>query len=184
MSYWYSREIDKAKDNLYGTTILIVIISSVPDYHVLESAIRRVTRCTRDRLVIILHCVGFANSETPRVNWHEIQRFYVWAYVESAALAQDMGKVLLDTQIVPRPPQAPSAKGSAVDAELAKKADVLYMFEGGASQNLPEGLSSQPNTFLLQIRKHFRGGLPIPPRPFTCPSLRPGVRHVFASHPA
>ena len=72
------------------------------------------------------------------MNWHEIQRFYVWAYVESAALAQDMGKVLLDTQIVPRPPQAPSAKGSTVDAELAKKADVLYMFEGGASQNLPE----------------------------------------------
>jgi hypothetical protein len=99
-----SREIDTSKDNIYSASILIANLSSPSDYHVLESAIRNATRSTKDRLTIILHSPAFADQEDSRANWFEIQRLLTWTYVESTAVAQDMDKVLLDTDVLLRPP--------------------------------------------------------------------------------
>src|SRR5579872_6845533 len=97
-----SHEMDTSKDNIYSTSILVANLSSPSDYHVLETAIRNATRSTKDRLVIILHSQAFVDDEALRANWFEVQRLLTWTYVESAAVAQDMDKVLLDTDVLLR----------------------------------------------------------------------------------
>jgi len=128
-----SREIDTSKDNIYSASILLANLSSPSDYHVLESAIRNATRSAKDRLVVILHSPAFANQEVPRANWSEIQRLLTWTYVESTAVAQDMDKVLLDTDVLLRPSHAPTVEGTNKDEDLVKKADALYVFKDGGS---------------------------------------------------
>ena len=140
-----SREIDTFKDNIYSASVLIANLSSPSDYHVLESAIRNTTRSTKDRLIVILHSPSFANQEVPRANWFEIQRLLTWTYVESTAVAQDMDKVLLDTDILLRPPHTPAAEETTKDEDLVRKADALYVFEDGGSQIPSESLSYRPD---------------------------------------
>ena len=140
-----AHEIDTSKDNIYSASILIANLSSPSDYHVLESTIRNATRSTKDRLTIILHSPAFANQEGPQVNWFEIQRLLTWTYVGSTAIAQDMDKVLLDTDVLLRPPQT-AAERSTEDEELVKKAGAVYVFEEGASRDPSGGLSYLPNT--------------------------------------
>ena len=127
-----SREIDSSEDNVYSTSILIANLPSPADYLLLESAIRNATRSTKDRLVVILHSPAFADQEGSRANWIEIQQLLTWTYVESTAVAQDMDKVLLDTDVLLRPRNEPAAEGSTEDGELVEGADVLYVFEDGA----------------------------------------------------
>jgi hypothetical protein len=122
-----------SKDNIYSASILIANLQSPADYHFLESAIRNATRSTKDRLVIILHSPAFANQEGTRANWSEIQKLLTWTYVESTVVAQDMDKVLLDTDVLLRPQYKPAADGSTEDEQLVKGADSLYVFEDGAS---------------------------------------------------
>jgi len=141
-----SHEIDTSKDNIYSASILIANLPSPSDYHVLESAIRNATRSTKDRLVIILHSSAFTNQEVPRAGWFEVQRLLTWTYVESTAVAQDMDKVLLDTDVLLRPPHTRAAEGTAEDGDLAKKADALYVFKDGGSQISSEGLCYPLNT--------------------------------------
>lgn len=128
-----SREIDTSKDNIYSASILIANLPSPSDYHVLESAIRNATRSTKDRLVIILHSPAFANQEVPRAGWFEIQRLLTWTYVESTAVAQDMDKVLLDTDLLLRSQDKRIAEGSTEDEDLVNSADALYVFEDSTS---------------------------------------------------
>lgn len=135
-----SHEIDTSKDNIYSASILIANLPSPSDYHVLESAIRNATRSTKDRLIIILHSPAFANQEVSRAGWFEIQRLLTWTYVESTAVAQDMDKVLLDTDVLLRPPHTRTAEGTEEDGDLVKKADALYVFKDGGSQIPSEGL--------------------------------------------
>jgi len=135
-----------SKDNIYSTSILIANLPSPSDYHVLESAIRNATRSTKDRLFIILHSLAFANQEIPQANWFEIQRLLTWTYVESTAVAQDMDKVLLDTDILLRPPHTQATEGTTKDEDLVKKADALYVFKDGVSQIPSEGLYYPLNT--------------------------------------
>jgi len=130
--------IDTSKDNIYSASILIANLSSPSDYHLLESTIRNATRSTKDRLTIILHSPVFADQEGPQANWFEIQRLLTWTYVESTAVAQDMDKVLLDTDVLLRPPPT---EGAAEDEELVKEADALYVFEDGTLRLPPRGLS-------------------------------------------
>lgn len=56
-----------------------------------------------------------------------------WTYVESTAVAQDMDKILLDTDVLLRPQYKPAAEGSTEDEGLVKRAGALYVFEDGAS---------------------------------------------------
>ena len=113
----FSREIDTSKGSIYSASILIANLSSPPDYHVLEPAIRNATRSTKDLLVVISHSPAFASREVPRANWFEIQRLLTWTCVDSTAAAQDMDKVLLDTDILPRPSHAPTAEGINKDED-------------------------------------------------------------------
>ena len=53
--------------------------------------------------------------------------------VDSTAAAQDMDKVLLDTDVLPRPSYVPTAEGTNKDEDPAKKVDVLYVFKDGGS---------------------------------------------------
>jgi hypothetical protein len=141
-----THEIDTSKDNIYSTSILIADLSTPSDYHVLESAIRNATRSTKDRLIVILHSPAFANQGDPQANWFEIQRLLTWTYVESTAVAQDMDKVLLDANVLLRPPQTSTVEGNTEDEELVKRADAVYVFEDGASQIPSRGLPYLPNT--------------------------------------
>jgi len=134
-----SREIDTSKDNIYSASILIANLPSLSDYHVLESAIRNATRSTKDRLIIILHSPAFANQEVPRAGWFETQRLLTWTYVESTAVAKDMDKVLLDTDVLLRPPHTQAVEATT-DEDLVKKADALYVFKNGGSRIPSEGL--------------------------------------------
>jgi len=127
-----SHGMDTSKDNIYSALILIANLSSPSDYHVLESAIRNATRSTKDQLTVILHSPTFANKEDPQANWFEFQRLLTWMYVESTAVAQDMDKVLLNTDVLLRPPHVPAAAGTKEDEELVKRADAVYVFEDGA----------------------------------------------------
>lgn len=140
-----SYEIDTSKDNIYSISILIANLLSPLDYHHLESAIRNATRSTKDRLVIILHSPAFSNGGAPKANWFEIQRLLAWTYVESTAVAQDMDKILLDTDVLLRPSHTPATEGTVEDEELVKTADGLYVFEDGAAQIFPESLSYRSN---------------------------------------
>ena len=140
-----SHGIDKSEDNIYSASILITNLSSPSDYHVLESAIRNATRSTKDRLTVILHSPAFASQEEPQANWFEIQRLLTWTYVESTAVAQDMDKVLLDTDVLLRPPHIRATEGTAEDEELVKEVDAVYVFEDGTPRFLPELLSYRPN---------------------------------------
>ena len=126
-----SQGIDTSQDNIYSASILIANLSSPSDYHVLESAIRNATRSTKVRLIVILHSPAFAGQEGPHANWLEVQRLLTWTYVESTAVAQDMDKVLLDTDVLLRPPHTPTARGNPEDEELVKEADAVYVFEDG-----------------------------------------------------
>ena len=126
------REIDTSADNVHSTSILIANLPTPADYRLLGPAIRNATRGTKDRLVIILHSPAFADREGSRANWFEIQQLLTWTYVESTAVAQDMDKVLLETDVLLRPKNEPAAEGSAGDGELVNGADVLYVFEDGA----------------------------------------------------
>jgi len=177
-----SHEIDKSNDNIYSASILIINLSSPSDYHVLESAIRNATRSTKDRLTVILHSPAFANQEDPQTNWFEIQRLLTWTYVESTAVAQDMDKVLLDTDVLLRPPHVQATEGTSEDEELVKEADAVYVFEDGTPRFLPELLSYRPKTS-DQTRTHFHGGLQSPPTPFTSPNPQPGTRRISPSRP-
>ena len=136
-----SHEVDASKVDIYSSTILLANLSSPLDYHVLESGILSATRATKDRLVIILHSQAFANQEGPRANWFEIQRLLTWTYVGSTAVAQDMDKVLFDANVLLRPRCMPTTDGTVEDEELVKNADVLYVFQDGASRVLLGGLS-------------------------------------------
>ena len=143
--------VDKSKDNIHSASILLANLSSPSDYHVLESAIRNATRSTRDRITVILHSPAFTNQEVPHANWFEIQRLLTWTYVESTAVAQDMDKVLLDTDVLLRPPQTQAMAGTEEDEELVNKADALYVFEDGAPQYLSKGLSYRPNSSVCRF---------------------------------
>ena len=143
-----SHEIDTSRDNIYSASILIANLSSPSDYHVLESAIRNATRSTKDRLVVILHSPVFANQEDPDTNWFEIRRLLTWTYVESTAVAQDMDKVLLDADVLLRPPHVPSTEGNTEDEELVKTSDAVYVFEDGASRFPPEVYLVDPHSGL------------------------------------
>jgi len=147
-----SHEIDKSKNNIYSTSVLIAKLPSPSDYHLLESAIRNATRSTKDRLTIILHSPAFANQENSRANWFEIQRLLTWTYVESTAIAQDMDKVLLDTDVLLSPPHMQAGDGTMEDEELVRKADAVYVFKEGAPQFLSEGLSYRPYTLGCRLR--------------------------------
>ena len=127
-----SYEIDTSKDNIYSTSILIASLSSPSDYHVLESAIRNATRSTKDRLIVILHSPAFEGNS--HVNWFELQRLLTWTYVESTAVAQDMDKVLLDTDVLLRPQPLLAMEGNSEDEELVEEADAVYLFKDGAPQ--------------------------------------------------
>lgn len=146
-----SHEIDTSRDNAFSASILITNLSSPSDYHVLESAIRNATRSTKDRLTVILHSPAFANQGDPNTDWFGIQRLLTWTYVESTAVAQDMDKVLLDTDILLRPPRVPAAEGSMEDEELVKEADAVYLFEDGAFRFFSEGLFCRPNTTVCRL---------------------------------
>jgi hypothetical protein len=128
-----ARQPYMSKDNIYSASVLIANLSSPSDYHILESAIQNATRSTKDRLVIILHSPAFANQEVPRANWFEIQRLLTWVYVKSTAVAQDMDKVLLDTDVLLRPPHTPTVEGTTKDGDLLEKAGALYVFKEGGS---------------------------------------------------
>ena len=128
-----SHEVDTSKDNIYSTSILIAHLSSPADYHFLEPVIRNATRSTKDRLVIILFSPAFAHQEDSRANWFEIQRLLTWTYVESTAVAQDMDKVLLDTDLLLRSQDKRIAEGSTEDEDLVNSADALYVFEDSTS---------------------------------------------------
>lgn len=128
-----SHEIDTSKDNIYSTSILIANLSSPVDYQVLKPVIRNAARSTKDRLIIILFSPAFANQEDSRADWFEIQNLLTWTYVESTAVAQEMDKVLLDTDVLLRPSCRPAAGGSTQDEELVKRADAVYVFEDGLS---------------------------------------------------
>ena len=128
----FSREIDTSKGSICSASILIANLSSPPDYHVLESAIRNATRSTKD-LLVISHSPAFASKEVPRANWFEIQRLLTWTCVDSTAAAQDMDKVLLNIDVLPRLSHAPTAEGTNKDEDPAKKVDVLYVFKDGGS---------------------------------------------------
>lgn len=134
-----THEVETTEDNVYSTSILLANLSSPSDYHLLEAAIRNATRSTTDRLVIVLHSLAFDDQEDSRANWFEVQRLLTWTYVESTAVAQDMDKVLLDTDVLLRPPSILAAEGSTGDEVLVKKADALYVFEDGTSQISSEG---------------------------------------------
>ncbi|KAF9791216.1 hypothetical protein BJ322DRAFT_1104878 [Thelephora terrestris] len=123
-----THELETPEANVYSTSILLANLSSPSDYHVLESAIRNATRSTSDRLVIILYSSAFVDDQDPRAKWFEIQRLLTWTYVEGTAVAQDMGKVLMDIDVLLRPPSAPAVEKNADDEELVKKADALYVF--------------------------------------------------------
>ena len=130
-----SHEIDTSKDNIYPISILVANLPLLSDYHVLESAIRNATRSTKDQLVVILHSQAFVDQEDPQANWFEIRRLLTWTYVASTAVAQDMDKILLDTDVLLRPPpRTPAVEGSTGDEELVGNADALYVFEDGASR--------------------------------------------------
>lgn len=147
-----SHEIDTSKDNVYSVSILVANLPSPLDYHKLESAIRNATRSTKDRLVIILYSPAFSNKGPPKANWLEIQRLLTWTYVESTAVAQDMDKVLLDTDVLLRSPHTPATEGTAEDEELVKTAGALYVFKDGAAQTFSESLSYRPNTPDCRLR--------------------------------
>lgn len=146
-----SHELDTSKDNIYSVSILLANLSSPSDYHVLESAIWSATRSTKDRLVIILYSPVFSDQQDVRGNWFEIQRLLTWTYIESTAVAQDMDKILLDTDVLLRPPCIPSAEGTTEDEELAKESNALYVFEDGASHIPSVGLPRRPHPSYCRV---------------------------------
>ena len=80
-------------------------------------------RSTKDRLTVILRPPPSIDHEGPQTNWFEIQRPLTRAYVESAAVAQDIDRVLLDICVLLRPPHIPSVEGTRCmeDEELANQ---------------------------------------------------------------
>jgi len=148
-----SYEIDTSKDDIYSVSILVANLPSPLDYHNLESAIRNATRSTKDRLAIVLHSPAFSSRGAPKANWFEIQRLLTWTYVESTAVAQDMDKVLLDTDVLLRPPHASATKGTVEDEELVKTADALYAFEDD-SDSLSWWISKSTNPVYVPKPKY------------------------------
>ena len=66
-----------------------------------------------------------------------------------------MDKVLLDTDVLLRPPHVQAVGGTSEDGKLVKEADAVYVFEDGTPRFLPELLSYRPNTSGHRLRHIF-----------------------------
>ena len=155
-------------DNVYSVSILITNLSPPSDRHILESAIRNVTRNTKDRLTGVLHSPACFNQECPQTNWFEVQRLLTWTYAESTAPAQLMG-----TDVHCVPPHMPPAEGTVEGQEPVKEARV---FEGDP-QFRSKGLSYRPNASDRRLGWIY-SGVWSPPILSTPPNPRPGIPHA------
>lgn len=123
--------------------LLLVSLSSLTSPQYLSSAIISTATATRDRLVIVLFSRFFNRgpgqdadvdsradlpasrgiSHTER--WDDVQRLLTTVYVQAYKTAQEMGKVLLDIDVLLR------GLDETIPEDLADGIDVVFRVAGG-----------------------------------------------------
>jgi hypothetical protein len=110
----------------FSRSILLASLSDLSTPHFLAPVISCAASATRTRLLIIFISPIFANvSHTEK--WDEVQRLLTFVYVQATKVAQDMGKALMEVDVI--------FKGRTEDLSdnLGDEADVMFCIEGGAS---------------------------------------------------
>lgn len=112
--------------------LLLASLSSltVPQY--LSPAIISTAAATRDRLVIILFSRFFNRVDLPASRgishterWDDVQRLLTFVYVQAYKTAQEMGKVLLDIDVLFR------GLDENIPEDITDGIDVVFRVAGG-----------------------------------------------------
>jgi len=121
----------------YAQSLVVCSLTQLQGSPFLASIIQRATRCTRDRLVILLSSPHFNEHK----KWHDVQKFLTWVYVQSTATAQETRNVLLDVDVLLR-------GSNSLDSYGLKESefDVVHRFE-----DTPEPAISTEDTAKLSI---------------------------------
>jgi hypothetical protein len=115
-------------DNEHARSLVICFLPQLKQLPSLASVIQHATRSTRDRLVILLFSPHFDNHR----KWHDVQKLLTWVYVQSTAVAQDMGKVLMEVDVLLQG----SDSRETYDVK-EHEFDAVYRFEEGMLCLLP-----------------------------------------------
>lgn len=105
-------------DNKYARALVVCSLSQLHDPHFLAPIIQTASRATRNHIVILLFSSHF---DTHR-GWYEVQKLLTWVYVQSTAITQEMGKVLIEVDVLLR-----GTNGSYPPGEF----DIVYRVEDG-----------------------------------------------------
>lgn len=107
-----------SSDNKYARALVVCSLNQLHDPYFLAPIIQSASRATRDRLVILLFSSHFDDHR----GWHQVQKLLTWVYIQSTAVSQEMGKVLMEVDVLLR-----GTNGSYPLGEF----DVVYRFEDG-----------------------------------------------------
>ena len=122
--------------NSLESSILVATLQSLEAPHFLSPVISSATTATDSRLLIVLlsHLFdehnpdpsGESSGISHTEKWDQVQSLLTSLYVQATKVAQDMGKVLLQVDIVLK-----GIDRGLDDAILQQKFDALYQVEGG-----------------------------------------------------
>lgn len=150
----------------------------------LATAISTAARKTTDNLRIVLFSPLFDAQSTPARartadpsrpsrrddnafsytgHFDEVQRLLTYVYVQATSVAQELGRVLVDIDVLLKGTQEPSPE------ELVRDAERVYCVAAQAPESslIPASLQGRTGTIVLQPgkRPHVSPGLPSPPPP-------------------
>jgi hypothetical protein len=114
-----------------STDDVALVLANVPgifDPHPLIPVIQAAATTARHRLTIVLFSPLFSTSEDATVSrtelWDEMQRLLGFVYVQATKVAQDMGKILLDVDVLLKDPN------ELLPDDLGVGVDVFFVVEG------------------------------------------------------
>lgn len=112
----------------FNRSILLAGLKNLSIPHFLAPAISTAASATKDRLLIVLisSIFGADDGISHTGTWNEVQQLLSFVYVQGTKVAQDMGKMLMEVDVL--------LKGlkEGVSEDLSHKSDVIFRIEGGA----------------------------------------------------
>ncbi|KAJ7172332.1 hypothetical protein C8R46DRAFT_947346 [Mycena filopes] len=149
---------------LVDSALLYASLGSVDVPLFLVPAIIHAAQHTRTQLLIVLLADLFDPAHAVS-HWNDVQQLLTFVYVQATKVAQDMGRLLMQIDVLLLPPNEPLP-----DAVVAP--DLVFRVEGD-SASLPPLLASIPQETLPRGSSQPRDPVPAAPLPAPSPESAP-----------
>lgn len=155
-------------------TVLFAHLQHLDPPHHLGPAIVSVTAATTEALVIVLVSQLFhtADLTSNRIEqWDDVQSLLTYVYVKATKAAQDLGKVLLDINVVLKHPS------ESFPTDFGNGMDMCFRIQGDPPvSHLPDYIETLPQVFVVPdkaVEMHQQHSVHVPPGCDTSPTSYP-----------